>query len=132
MRPSICPDNQLEALERLAGSLHLVPGAQAIDALWLRNGVRAFLMGEVASLDAALGLDSNTRRRLKAARRARCIRRIAAAVGLGPTWACAGQVLAIIAGAVDCPRGVDRECAELRSDPKTARSIEHVYRLLSE
>lgn len=130
MRPSLRPGDSLEALERVARLLHLLPGVPAVDALWLREGVRAYLAGEASGLDAALGLDRNTQRRLKARRRALCIRRLGAAFGLGPTWACASQVLAVISGASPCPEGLERECAELRADPKTARSIEHVYRVL--
>ena len=131
MRPSIRPTDTLAALERLRVGLAPLPGLQAIDVLWLRSGLEAYLAGEVATIDAALGLNRNTRRQLLTLRRHELIKRIGAALGLGPTWACASRVVGVMAGTVECPPAVLHECQALRADPKAPRSVEAVWRVIA-
>lgn len=131
MRPvSVTPVDPLAALVRLRDNLHLMPGVSPVDAIWLRDGLAAYLQGDSPTVDMALGLNGNTRRTRAARVRQQAIRCLAMAIGGGPTWSCASQVLTVITGSTPAPPGQERTAQLLRGDKQCPRSIEHIYRLI--
>lgn len=136
MRQSIAPADPREALQRIADALHLLPGANAgagvVDAIWLRNAIRARLGGEAESLDQALGLRGPQPREICARRRAANIRKLAQTTGVRSPWGAANVVALLLRGDHQ-PHPDQAELVQaLRADPKASRSARHIYRLLRE
>jgi hypothetical protein len=64
-------------------------------------------------------------------RRHLAIRSLADALALGPTWACAQAIAAILAGARAAPRGCRDLVAELRADQSCPRSVRQMLRIIA-
>lgn len=130
MRPAISPDDPLEALERVQASALLVPGLSPIDRLWLRDAIACYLAGDAGSLDQALGLDGNTRRRIRARRIHVSLRELASGLQLGPTWACAQAIAGLLAGLEEPSEALAPAVARLVREKACPRSAARIYEAL--